>query len=187
MLTAISGFFVAKTYARYASKITGTTTAEAAAWQIDINDGGSPASTYTNAFTLAATKTASAYSVADVIAPGDKGSFPIVIDPTGTEVAFNYSVKVSNNATPITVPAGLKFYWGDPDAGGTELVLGTAMTPVEVTLPGNVAFTDASKITNAIYWKWTDLNTDTANEADTNFQNTSISFPVEIKIEQAFN
>ena len=181
MLTVVTGYFVSQTYARYVFKTSGTAKTTAAAWVINVTDGTNK---YENNFTLNATREATDYVAADKIAPGTTGSFNIVIDPTGTEVAFNYSVKIGQPENTTALPEGLKFYLGDI-SDNNLLTIGTASEPTLKKLTNKAAFTEADKIETKISWKWEDLDTEEANKADTDFQSQSVSFPVEIVIEQA--
>ena len=179
MLTVVTGFFVSQAYARYVFKTNGVAEATAAAWKISVGDG---TNTFNNDFTLSKTRAASDYVVADKIAPGTSGAFDIVIDPTGTEVAFDYSVKVSAPSN-VTIPTGLKFYLGEV-SDDNLLTLDTAKTKL-VKLPNKQAFTASDKISTKISWVWEDLNTDEANAKDSEFESEIVSFPVEITVVQA--
>lgn len=180
VLTVTTGYFVSQTYARYVFKTSGTAKTTAAAWVIKVTDG---TNVYQNNFTLNATREATDYVAADKIAPGTTGSFNIVIDPTGTEVAFKYSVKINTPENTTALPAGLKFYLGDISEDNL-ITIGESKTVLK-TLTNKEAFTEADKIETKISWKWEDLNTEEANTADTDFQSQSVSFPVEILVEQA--
>lgn len=154
-LTLISTSLMGGTLAKYTTEVSGTGTADVAVWKVEFKEGttewGSTAAN--NTFTLADTATnASTNHAANKVAPGSTGSFVLHIDGTGTEVAFDYTIKIdTTNLKTVTNSKAIpiKFY---SDASFTTEIPSTGFT-------GTVAVADATKKKDqTIYWKWVTAN-----------------------------
>lgn len=144
-LTLITTCLVGSTMAKYVSEVKGTATAAVAAWSFDVKDRTATklttidlgSTTYRDAYTEKTIK-------ADVIAPGTKGSFDIVIDGTGSEVGIDYAVKIAA-AENTTLPTDLTF-----TTDGSNYDLGS-------NISGTIDYNSAEnqmKKTITINWEW---------------------------------
>lgn len=88
LLIVIIGF----TYSRYLSTGTANVNAGIAKWQIKLNGEDMSSAPITKDVEL--TYVANDYVKDDRIAPGRKATFDIILDPTGSEVAIDYKLKV---------------------------------------------------------------------------------------------
>lgn len=110
------------TYAKYTSAVNETTDISIARWRILVNDFDIRSnSSTTNLITPHFAGNANIAS--GVIAPTATGDFTIVVDASGTDLAFNYTITVTNaldspvndivvdsatlNGTPVTVTDGV--------------------------------------------------------------------------------
>ena len=127
-------------YAKMISDISGTAGIEIAKWSFLVNEKDSSL----GEINLGKSKY-SASTISDKkIAPGTSGSFDIVINATGTEVAIDYSIDVTNVENK---PKNLYF-----------VVDGTKFSTLEEmceTLKGRINANDTNKvITKTINWSW---------------------------------
>ncbi len=166
---AIALYFVASTYARYASTLSGDATVKVAKWAVTINDDD-----MTNASTdigLTFTEGANENVVAGYIAPNSSLYADFVIDPAGSQVAMDYSFKLG----AITAPTGVTL----PSSIAVEKVVKVASDGQETVINANAdgeytgeilltdqaALTTDDSVTVRVYVKWT--NDDTKNAEDT--------------------
>ena len=93
---------VQDTYAKYTSSVNETTKISVARWRILVNDFDVRSnSSTTNLITPSFTGNANIDS--GVIAPTATGSIQIDIDASGTDLAFNYSIAISNSVdSPVS-------------------------------------------------------------------------------------
>lgn len=150
-------------WSKYTTTLNGNGTATVAKWKFGTN-------TTINGIDLATASNTAGNGVAfdtvnnvkaDRIAPGTKGSFTVLLDTTGTEVALKYDIILSNIKNK---PTNLHFY-SDKDC--TKLIEDTTKTKASVS--GNISKTDAEKSATkavTIYWKW-DYETGTTTEEKT--------------------
>lgn len=102
MALSLGAFFVAKTYAKYVSTVTGTGTTQVAKWSFDTDN---PSANFAfNMLNTAETTTL----VANHVAPGSFGTFGTSISNANTEVGIDVSLTVS--AENGTLPNNLQFY-----------------------------------------------------------------------------
>ncbi len=173
-LTLVSTCLLGGTLARYASDITGTGTANIAAWKVAFSQGNGAAETTDFAFTLAGTKTANGNVASDAVAPGDKGEIKIKIDGTGSEVAYEYKVALDKSAFSATA-GNVKFYsdaayqneWTN-DADFTKVALGDVGTAVEKT----------------IYWQWENNDANNTNDTTAGTAAKDLEFKVTLSAQQ---
>lgn len=151
------------TLARYADEVKATGTVAIAKWNVDFGKTNSQNSNLDKTFILAETKdTFNAGNVGDgVVAPGDRGHVDLVIDGTGTQVAYKYSVKVDDkNLSDKNV--NIKFY--------TDANFKTPWNNGEsqnVTIDSTTHLVSPAKINKTLYWKWEEDNTKDNNALDT--------------------
>lgn len=149
------------TYAIYKSSATGTGSATAAAWVINVNNTNIKES---NTFTLGnITWATPTYGQNGKIAPGDHGTVTITIDADGSEVAVGYTIAIDTSALTnanITVAA----------APGSSL---TGTIPYSAT-EGDMEETVTLDVI------WTGVDSTSANSADITSSGNAISIPVTV-------
>lgn len=146
-LTMVSTCLMGGTMARYVTEVTGTASASVAAWKFNVNDATSEKPTFTD-IELGSTANRASYNAEDiaddVIAPGTKGSFEIIVDGTGSEVGVDYTVKIAA-ATGTTLPNDLTFKVDD-----TAYTLGSDVSgTIDYSTTDN-----AMKKTLKVTWEW---------------------------------
>ena len=138
LLVGITSGYVASTYAKYTSQITGNNgTATVAKWAFSTDN---PAKTLTINFSGTYDPTT---LVSGKIAPGTSGSFNIALKNTNTETGVNWTIQL-NSVT--NKPTNLKFY---KDSQHT-----TEITPGTGTITGQLAAKDSTGLSVPIYWAW---------------------------------
>lgn len=158
------------TLAKYASEASGEAKATVAKWAIAFKDkDGEGATTYTDAtsFTLNlsdADQESKNLVKTGKIAPGTDGSFSFLVDGTGTEVAYTYTIEVDFSQNADLKKAPLSFY-NDADLADTHKI---SLDGDKITLSGDVLTTETDlKDTATIWWKWDSSNySETADEND---------------------
>ena len=104
---AIGLYFVAGTYARYTAAASGTGTVQVAKWAVKI--GEKDATQENTTFDLSFNKVENENVVNGYIAPGSQLYADFKIDPTGSQVAIDYSFSLGNiTASEGTVPTTVK-------------------------------------------------------------------------------
>lgn len=155
------------TYSRYTSTGDVTSTATIAKWAVKI--GGANLDTYTTDSPLETTLTLvdNEYVADDVIAPGSKGTYEVEIDPTGSQVAIDYTIKLEEvkglnpENTQIKV-TGAKY----TIEGGTEQDATVSTTDGTVTISEDLDSVMANKkVTVKVTIEW--VNDETNNTIDT--------------------
>lgn len=153
-LTMMSTCLMGATMARYVTEVTGSATAAVAAWSFKADSKKEAGETFTE-INLGDTTHRQAYDSGDiadnVIAPGTKGSFNIVIDGSGSEVGIDYAVNIAAGKD-VTLPDDLVF--------STEAI--TADKPgkklADFSIPGSTidysATSDSMKKTITVNWEW---------------------------------
>lgn len=138
LLIAITALYVASTYAKYTSDITGNNgTATVAKWAFTTDN---PQQTLT--INLAENYDATTL-VSGKIAPGTAGSFNVAVKNGTSETGVDFTIKLNSISN---IPTNLKFY---KDASyTTELVPGTS------TITGQLTAGDSTGVIVPIYWKW---------------------------------
>lgn len=151
VLTILLGIIGGITYAKYYTKIDGTGNAEIARWSFKAND---------ETKTIADIKLNNTYNEnkleKNTIAPGTKGSFDIVIDTTGADVAVDYEVKFDNEKNK---PTNLEFTYEDTTSN--------TLKGLEDVLVGRIGVKEQRTKTLTIYWNW-DFETGTNNSEISN-------------------
>lgn len=138
LLVGITSGYVASTYAKYTSEITGNNgTATVAKWAFE-TDNASQTLTINLAQTYDATTL-----VANKIAPGTAGSFNIALSNEHGEVGVDFTISLDSITN---IPTNLKFY---KDANYT-----TELTPGTSTITGQLVAGENSFAGVPIYWRW---------------------------------
>ncbi|MDR0978902.1 MAG: hypothetical protein LBL91_03055 [Lachnospiraceae bacterium] len=153
LLTIAAVILATWSYARYISVVNADGTATVARWSFTATNGEATLDT------IALEDTTLNSKVADgKIAPGTDGSFNIVVDGSGSEVAIEYSIELSNFQD---MPTNLKFYSDAAFQNEVAIVEGT----VEFTGTIALAAID-TPVTKTLYWKWA-YETPDGDSADT--------------------
>lgn len=138
LLIAVTAMYVASTYAKYTSEITGNNgTATVAKWAFTTDNA-----VQTLTINLAGTYDATTL-VNNKIAPGTTGSFNIALSNEHSEVGVNFSVKLNSITNK---PTNLKFY---KDSSYT-----TELTPGTSTITGQLVAGEKSFEGVPVYWRW---------------------------------
>lgn len=130
------------TNSKYAASKTGELSAEVAKYVFDISatDSSNESHTIEN---LVLADTCDETTLANgKIAPGTSGSFDIVVDAEGSEVAINYTVTFKNNSNNA-LPTNLKLKLDDKDW--------TFADGISNTIYVN---SDSKSVTHHITWEW---------------------------------
>ena len=153
-LTVVSSCIVGGTLAKYTTTATGQGSAIVAKWAPKFSDESGTEYSNETKVELTDTTVSKANKVTSKrVAPGTQGSFEVQVSKEDTEVAFKYSVKISNLSTGW--PENLKFYSDD--------TYSTPITPVQENgedvypvIPEATMLLDASTTTvsKTVYWKW---------------------------------
>lgn len=156
------------TYSRYMSSGTANSTADIAKWSVKIGTNDLDTYTTDSPLTAALTLDANAYVADGVIAPGRSGTYTVEIDPTDSQVAIDYVIKVSeitgltqaNDKIKVT---GAKYWIGDVTGDGTNAtVIGTDGVTISESL---AEVTANKKLTVKVTIEWE--NDETNNTTDT--------------------
>lgn len=160
---------VGGTYSRYTSTGTANVNADIAKWSIKLDTDDISTTPVTKDVDL--TFDANDYVANDRIAPGRNASFQIVLDPTDSEVAIDYTLHVDSlNITGITntnskiAITSATYTIGE----GTEAVEETATltSGTDLVIPESLADVEADKaVTVKVTLSWD--NDETLNAADT--------------------
>lgn len=161
-LTMMSTCLMGATMARYVTEVTGSATAAVAAWSFKADSEENVEKTFTE-IKLGDTTHRQAYDSGDiadnVIAPGTKGSFNIVIDGTGSEVGIDYAVTIAagkdGKDQQIKLPGDLEF-----KVDGTTYKLGDNITDTIDYAAENM------KKTITVNWEWAFGKDDTVASND---------------------
>ena len=133
-------------FARYTSTITGSGTAVVATWSFKAN--GETQTLSQNVDLLATMSEVNGKVAPKHMAPGTNGNFDISIDATGSEVAVEYNVVLSNFTN---LPQNLHFY--TDAAMQNEITVSSDSYIVSGYIPYN-ATENAMVKTTTIYWSW---------------------------------
>ena len=154
----LSVFFIRESYAKYLTALDETANITVARWRIlvnnnDIRDGRVASTVITPTFT------GNEHMAANIIAPTAEGYFDLIIDSSGADVSFNYSLSVSVNENSSV---------SDLIVTGYSLNNGTTVTVTENPITEGTILYSAGVTTNTIrvFIKWDDSNTATMNNVD---------------------
>lgn len=152
-LSLVTACLLGGTMAKYVTEVSGTGSATVAKWSFTANGK-------TDTFgSIDLAKTAYTNVAEKKIAPGTEGSFDIVLDASGSDVAVNYNIAFSNLQNK---PANLKFY--------SDKEKSTEISDLATGLTGTIDYDSAAnamKVTKTVYWDWAIGSSDLNNSADT--------------------
>lgn len=139
LISTIVLVLMGKSYSKYISQINGKGIIDVAKWAFSVNG---QTSSITN---LELLKTYDVSTLKDnQIAPGTSGSFDIVIDTTGSEVAIDYKVEFLNETNK---PSNLEFKYQENKV--------SSIKELEQFLKGSIPLDAEEKIkTMKIEWEW---------------------------------
>ena len=189
---------VRSTYSKYTSKAVAEITKPIGQWIIKVNDtditpvddDGQPTVQEFSIDTFIWDTTT--HVVDEKIAPGRGGSFDIVIDPTGTQVSFNYKITINNpvlktgSTTDATDADIVAYITGATEANSKALTFSRNATTGISTIERTKSLSEISSATDAVRldtihvafnWPNNELN----NAKDTRIAESDdikISFPV---------
>ena len=153
-LTVVSSCIVGGTLAKYTTTVTGQGSAIVAKWAPKFTKDGGDFTGSTVVKLSDTTATGQNKVIADRIAPGTQGSFAFEIAKGDTEVAFEYSVEISDLSD--NWPEQLKFYTDAECKTEAELVQNAAGKNVYQVIKPTQILTNSSSTgdSGTIYWKW---------------------------------
>lgn len=144
LLVGVTSGYVASTYAKYTTEITGNEgEAIVAAWNFEDDNENQ-----TIEISLAETVDATTL-INDRIAPGTSGSFDIELVNT-SEVGANFVVALQSITNK---PTNLKFYTTRSGSAGSY-TYSNEITPGTTEITGQLAAEDSNGLTVPIYWVW---------------------------------
>ena len=151
----LSVFTLTDTYAKYASSIDETTDISIARWRILVNDFDIRSNSTTENL-ITPVFSGNSNIASGVIAPTAEGYFDVVIDATGTDLSFAYTISVSNSDdSPVS------------DIRVTNCTLnGTTIPFVDDVITGNISLTDQRVNTIRVYIEWFDGTGENMNNAE---------------------
>lgn len=171
VLLAIGLYFVAGTYARYTAAASGTGTVQVAKWAVKI--GEKDATQENTTFDLSFNKVENENVADGYIAPGSQLYADFKIDPTGSQVAIDYSFSLGNiTASEGTVPTTVKVLKVVPVKDNVEQAelspdTGGKYTG-KISLPSkDKALTADEAVTIRVYLEWENTNTAETDKVDT--------------------
>lgn len=149
---ATIGIVGGNTYSKYLTKIDGEGSATIARWSFKANNQTQKITNIKLTNTYNENKL-----LKGTIAPGTKGSFDIVLDATGADVAIDYAVTFDNIQNK---PQNLKFTYNETTASSLE--------GLEEVLKGRIGLNDSRTKTLTINWDWKYQTGTTATEIANN-------------------
>lgn len=167
---ATIGVVGGNTYSKYFTKIDGEGNAEIARWSFRANNTSTVMEKIqlNNVYNTNILKN-------KTIAPGTNGSFDIILDATGADVAIDYAVTFDNL---VNKPTNMKFTYGNKTSD--------TLKGLEDVLKGRIALNDARTQTLTIKWSWDYQTGTTAEEKanndkiDTNDSGKDFSFDIKV-------
>ncbi len=167
---ATIGVVGGNTYSKYFTKIDGEGNAKIARWSFRANNTSTVMEKIqlNNVYNTNILKN-------KTIAPGTNGSFDIILDATGADVAIDYAVTFDNL---VNKPTNMKFTYGNKTSG--------TLKGLEDVLKGRIALNDARTKTLTIKWSWDYQTGTTAEEKanndkiDTNDSGKDFSFDIKV-------
>ncbi len=156
LVVLVSASLITSVVARYITTLSGTDTARVARFEFSVSEGSSSLGTTTTNLVNIFDTTNLGDNLKDdnLIAPGAKGDFALVID-NNSEVAVGVTSNVVlENAGNIN----LKFYLGATEpSSDSEYVNSTSdvESAIENAINGNFEIGATEKTVN-VYWKWVD-------------------------------
>ena len=169
--------------AKYQSVYTPSASALIANWSLKINneDITGDGTTLTNQITLVPDATENVSE--GKLAPGHGGYFDIVIDPTGTEVSFDYTINVDMSQLPTDIVlAGYNIGTTGTREDSTPITDNTISGTIE--LENNEPFSEQDVETIRVYWMWNDIRDNDAVHTTAGISGNTYSVEVEVVVTQ---
>ena len=179
------------TYARYTSSGTVNATATLAAWHVELN--GTDISTASTTKNVTLTFDDNNNVATGKLAPGRTAYFQIELDPTGSEVAIDYTFNVNTTGIASVLETGST---SEISVSGVTYKVGTGAeqtatkdtsTGLYTIAQGLSSVTSGEKITATVTLTWDDNNhdaSDTAEGAASYTQTKTITIPVTVNAKQ---
>lgn len=168
------------TYSRYSSTGKANATVEVAKWAVKLN--GTNISSATGTVTPTLTYAENSNVAAKKLAPGRSATFDIELDPTGSEVAIDYTLEIAaltgitNSSSTIAV-TGATYVIGTGDSATATITNDT------ISIPETLADVQANKkVTVTVTVTWT--NGDDAADTDNGVEADPITVPVTVTAQQ---
>ena len=163
ILVAVGSYFVAGTYAKYTSEVSGTSNTSIAGWKwiIGTEDLKDIIDNKESKYTLNLFDTITEVDETDEehvstsnVAPGTAGKFTIdIANKSQVDATYAYNLEVTNNL-------GAKIQWSTDGTTYTDDITTLSKTATDIAKENGTA-------SATIYWKWVFYETDTQDAADT--------------------
>ena len=168
------------TYTRYTSTASGTGTAQVAKWAVKINDTNIVSN---DTFTLTFNEVENNDVVDGKIAPSSTLYADFVVDPTGSEVAVDYSFSLSNiTASAGSVPSDIAVSSVVASTGTSNAVTltnsGSTYSGTIGLASQNAALTSSEAVTVRVYVTWTNTEANNANHTAAGVATPTLSMTV---------
>ncbi len=167
-LSLVTACLLGGTMAKYVTEVTGTGSATVAKWSFKANN---ETTTFADINIASTAYTNINNADKNRIAPGTAGSFDIMLDATGSDVAVGYTIAFTNLSNQ---PTNLKFY--------SDKEMTQEITNLSTGLTGAIdynATADAMKTTKTVYWKW-DYQTASGDTADVENAGKDMTFDIKV-------
>ena len=169
------------TYAIYKSSASGTATATAAAWVVNVNNSNIVTSdTYTFSAADIVWDNSTSNAASGTIAPGSTGTITILIDADGTQVPVDYTVALGQVTYGSTTP-----YTNVSNDAGFTVALKSGSPALTGTIAYSATEGEMEKIIQLqVTWTGTASDSDDKNAADVNLAAQNLQIPVTVTAAQ---
>lgn len=157
-------YYIPTTYAKYRKKVNGSVNFDMASWHILVNDEDIVGKTQLTNKIIPAFP-GDEYTKENVIAPGVVGYYDIIIDPSATDVSFDYTILSESPSDSSVLDLVTLGYVLNPVTGNE------AITPVDA---GGITGTlehNSSALTVRVFVEWDDSDTNIMD----NVQDTQVA------------
>lgn len=180
LVVIVALYFIASTYARYTTSLTGNAEATVAKWSAVVKDG---TNTLSDNFTLTFTVDANEFVRDNRIAPQTSATAQVEIDLTGTEVATDIDAIVDSTSLSSIFGASAS----DVEVSKTVAVKSganfTATSAGLVSLPNQTSALSGSVVVT-ITLTWTNNESHNASDTTLGVAGSTLQIPVTIKAQQ---
>lgn len=122
--------------------------------------------------------------VSGKLAPGYGGYFDITLDPTGTEVGFDYTLKLDMSNLPTDITITEYDIIKNSITSESDLIINNNKIEGEFELSDNESFSSENITTFRIYWVWNDVRENDAVHTATAIGNGEYSVGVSVCVTQ---
>lgn len=151
-------YYIPITYAKYRKKVNGSVNFEMASWHILVN-GEDVVGKKELTSKIVPAFPGDEYTKENVIAPGVVGYYDIIIDPSGTDVSFDYTIVSESPSDSSVLDLVTLGYVLNPVTGNEEI------TPVDATgITGSLEH-NAAALTIRVFVEWDDSETNIMDNA----------------------